>query len=472
MGKNKDLSLSSQGIRYKLKISLCLMSVLPLLVCLYLVSKYVFPRVGVRFDIVVAIGVSIFIAIIGFLILKEVFNRVLSISSEVKLIAQGDITRVVDTTYTDEVGDLGEAINQLTTRIRSSMAELSSYGEKTTEINLEIQRRVQTLSTLLQISSLITQGGKFNDILKVIIEKSRFLASSDTAFLLLREEGRESFSMKIADGIDAEDLYKIRIEGYEPIFNRLTKINKPFILDQENTVPENLKHEFQEKFKLTSALLMPIFLRGRATAIFGVGNYKGLSLFEKNTAELLEIFSKQVAIALENDLLLHRVEKLEIRDSLTGLFNEAFIRARLQEEIKRAIAYQRPCAFILLNIDNFQKFNQEFGALQAESVLKKVASLVKASANEIQRVARIGDHKFAIVLPENNKRLALKVAEDIRVKIEFAFSEESDKKKKITVTGSVSENPLDGIDAEELINKAESLIISAVKSQENNRIVI
>jgi diguanylate cyclase (GGDEF)-like protein len=169
-------------------------------------------------------------------------------------------------------------------------------------------------------------------------------------------------------------------------------------------------------------------------------------------------------------MLIHRIEKLEIKDALTGLYNEAFVRSRLQEEIKRAIAYHRPCGFILFNIDNFREFHQNFGSLQAEAALKKIASLMKDSVSEIDRVGRFGDNEFAIVLPEKNKRKVQEIAEDIRKKITFAFSEEQDVKKRITVSGSVTENPLDGIDAEELISKAKEFVKLA-KTQGKNRIV-
>jgi diguanylate cyclase (GGDEF)-like protein len=124
----------------------------------------------------------------------------------------------------------------------------------------------------------------------------------------------------------------------------------------------------------------------------------------------------------------------------------------------------------MLNVDNFKEFHQEFGSLHAESTLKKIASLIRDSVTEIDRVGRVGDNDFAIVLPERNKRQAQEIAEDIRKKIEFAFSEESDARKKLTVSGGVSENPLDGIDAEELIVKAADLIKFA-KTQGKNRIV-
>jgi diguanylate cyclase (GGDEF)-like protein len=468
---NKRISLLAQGLNYKLKISFYLMVVLPLLVSLYLVSNYILPSVGIQLDIVMSIVSSLFIAVIGFFLIKGVFARILSVSSEAKLIAAGDISRKVEAVYKDEVGDLGEALNLLTNRIRFNMDELKNYSEKTSEINLEIQKRVMVLSSLLQISSLISQGAKLDDILSVATEKSRLLANSEVAYLLFRQEGQEAFSVRMADSVVPHKLTGILIEPKNEIFGRLTKSNKPLIIDKGNVLPENAKDEIYEKFGMINTLMFPVFIRGRVMAILGVGNSRKGFAYRKEDVELLEIFGKQIAIAIENELLIKRVEKLEIKDVLTGLYNESFIRSRLQEEIKRAIAYQRPCAFILLNVDNFQRFHEKYGSLQAESALKRIGSLIRDSVSEIERVARFGDNEFAVVLPEKNKRQAKEIAESIRKKIEFSFSEEQEEEKKLTLSGSISENPLDGIDAEELITKA-GLLLAAAKTEGKNRVVI
>lgn len=469
MVKHKNASLVSQGLRYKLKIAFSLMSILPLLVCIYLVSNYILPSAGLRLDIAVAIVISIFIAVIGFFVIKEVFDRILSVTTEAKLIASGDINRKIDSITGDEVGDLGDSLNQLTRRIRTNMEELKNYSEKTTEINLAIQKRVLVLSSLLQVSSLISQGSKLEDILKIATEKSRLLANSEVAYLLFKEEETENFYMKVVDGVRMQDLLKIKVDAGETL-DRVIKTSRYFILDSENVLSKDSGATFYEKFKLRNTLALPVYLKGKIVGILGIGNTKDAFAYKKEDIELLDIFAKQISIAVENDLLMHRVEKLEVRDALTGLFNEVFIRARLQEEIKRAIACQRPCGFMLLNIDNFKKFHQSFGSLQAEAVLKRIANLIKASVSEIDRVGRFGDNEFAIVLPEKNKRQAQEIAEDIRKKVEFTFGEEQDTNKRVTISGGVAENPLDGIEAAELIAKAGESVKLA-KAQGRNRIV-
>lgn len=468
--KEKKLSLASMGLKYKLKIAFYLMSVLPLLVCIYLVSNYILPQVGLRLDITLSILISIFIALIGFFVVKEVFDHILSISTDARLIAAGDIDRMVEIKQPDEIGDLGGALNQLRQRIRSNMDELKNYSEKTAQINLEIQNRVLVLSSLLQISSLISQGQDLEDILRLTTEKSRLLAESDAAYLLFKEESQDAFYMKVADGINSGYLLKIKLEPKEGIFEKLIKTSKPLILDKQNILSDNLSKDFYEKFRLKNTLAQPVYLRGKVTGILGIGNTRENFLYGKDDMEFLDIFAKQVAIAIENDILLSQVKKLEIRDTLTGLYNEAYISSCLKDEIKRAISYQRPCAFILINIDNFKKFQENFGSAQAESALKRIAILIKDSVTDIDRVARTKGDEFAIVLPEKTKRQAQQTAEDIRKRIEFASSEEQDINKRITVSAGVSENPLDGIDGQELMAKAKESLALA-KTQGKNRIL-
>jgi len=470
MAKNK-LSLASRSLNYKLKIAFYLMSILPLLVCIYLVANYILPHTDLKWDanivtLTTIILLSVVVSILGLLVVKEVFDRITSMTSEVRLIAAGDIGRRLKIEQDDEVDALGDALNQVTHRIRNNMEELKSYSEKTTEINLEIQERVVVLSSLLQISSLISQGAKLEDVLDLGMEKVRFLVKSDVVYLLLRDEKQDIFYVKASAGMDKEQSQKLTIRPKEDLFNFINT-NKSLISDRDNALPEKVSASFYEKFRLKNTLALSVSLSGKVIAVLGIGNGKESFIYRKEEMELLDIFAKQITIAIENDILIHRLEKLEIKDTLTGLYNETFIRNRLQEEIKRAITYQRPCAFILLNIDNFKIFHQNFGQEQSDAILKKIAYLIRNSVTEIDRVGRINIDEFAILLPEKNKRRAQEIADDIRKKIEFSFSEEADSARKVTVSGGVSENPLDGIEAEELISKAKELANLAKKQGKN-----
>jgi diguanylate cyclase (GGDEF)-like protein len=290
------------------------------------------------------------------------------------------------------------------------------------------------------------------------------------AYLFSRDEGQETFYAKAVDGLNSDYFLNIKLGAQDSLFNKTINANKPLILDKKNILTGDLTMAFYEKFRLRNTLALPIYLRGRVIAILGIGNNKESFLFDKDDIDLLDIFTKQIAIAIENDVLMRKVESLEIKDALTGLYNESFIRNHLQEEIRRAIACQRPCAFILLAIDGFKNFEQNFGLLQAENALKRIGDLIKESVTEIDRVGRFGDDEFAFVLPEKNKRRAQGIAEDIRKKVDFIYSAEEEANKKITINAGVSENPVDGIEAEKLIARARELV-NIAKREDRNRIV-
>lgn len=471
MAKKIDrFSLNSRTIKQKLIIAFQLMSILPFLVCVYLVSNYILPKFGLKIDIVASLAVSIFVAVVGLLVIKEVFDRLASMAKEAKVIASGDISRKLEVAHNDEVGDLGNVLNQLTNRIRGHMDELKQYSQKTTEINLEIQQKIIVLSNLLQVSSLISQGAKLEDILKIAVERSRLLANSETVFLLFKEENKESFCVKAADGAGADYLMKVNVGVKENIYNKAFNLNKLLILDKQNLLENNLAADFFAKFQVKNCLSMPIFLRGRVKAVLGIANSRDNFLYTKDDIELLDIFSKQIAIAIENDILARRIEKLETKDTLTGLYNRNFIASRLQEEIKRAITYQRPCAFVIFDIDNFKNYREKFGLISAEVTLKKIAVLLAGSVTEVDRVGRTDDDEFSLILPEKNKRQGKEVAEEIRKKIQLALPSDQDGSKIITLSAGVAENPLDGVEAEQLIDKAKELLKKA-KTEGRNKVV-
>jgi len=461
------LSLNSRTIKQKLMIAFQLMSILPFLVCIYLVSNYILPKFGFKVDVIVSLSISVFIAIIGLLVIKEIFDRLTSVAAHAKSIAKGNINSRLEIKDRDEVGELGNVLNQLTQRIRGNMDELKAYSEKTTEINIEIQKKIIVLSNLMQISTFISQGEKLEEILRTAVEKSRLLANSETAFLLFKEENKEFFSVKAADGTNANYLMSVNIGPKEDIYNKAFNLNKLLILDKNNLLANNLTVDFFTKFQLKNCLAMPIYLRDRVRAVLGIANNKDGFSYTKDDIELLEIFSKQVAIAIENDVLTHRIEKLETKDPLTGLYNKIFIANRLAEEIKRAIIYQRPCVFIIFDIDNFKDFSQKFGLIGAEAALKKIAFLLRESVSEVDRVGRTDDDEFSVIIPEKNKRQGRDIAEEIRKKIQKEFSKDQDSAKHLTISAGVSENPLDGVQAEQLITKAKELLKNAKNGSKN-----
>ena len=356
---------------------------------------------------------------------------------------------------------MSASLNRLSARLKENMSQLRSYGEKIKQINMEINKKVFALSSLLQIGNLITTGTNLTEVFDLIVGKLSQLEQGGAAFLMFLEEKSGELIMRAQANIEREGInVKVRIKTSEGPLGKVFSNNKLLIIDAQKgqqLVDENLKKILQTK----NIVVLPITSSGKVIAILGTGNNVANFLFTDDVIELIGVFAKQVAVAVENDMLMSKTEELNVRDKLTGLYNEGYIRNRLDEEIKRAISYQRPCSFIIFEVNNFQRYQRVFGEIDAQKALKKIAQTLKESTSEIDKAARFSDNQFAVLLPEKNKQQSLNLAENIKKEIErFASKKqtEPDTSVSLSMSAGISAVPIDGTTALELINKALNYI--------------
>ena len=173
--------------------------------------------------------------------------------------------------------------------------------------------------------------------------------------------------------------------------------------------------------------------------------------------EIEELSKSLRSISRNARELLDKVEKLSMKDKLTGLYNSTYIRERLDEEIHRAIHYQRPCSFALLNIDGFDRYVLKYGLEASDEALKNIAKILGNHLWPPDRAARITKDEFAIIIPDKNKKKAILLVEAISQEIgAYLFSGKTVlEHERLTVCAGVSENPIDGVSADELYIKAQ-----------------
>ncbi|MFQ5680996.1 MAG: diguanylate cyclase [Candidatus Omnitrophota bacterium] len=456
MPERERLSLSSRGLRYKLKIGFYLMSVLPLLISFYVISAYVLPVAGIKPNVFILIIISIFIAVIGFWLMRQMINPIINISARAQDIARGNIDYKIKIERDDEIGNLAQALNKLTLRIKGNMQELKRYGDQTREINLEINRKVVMFSGLLQISSFISQGANIDDTFNLVVEKVAQVGDSDLAFLLLREDKSRQLRMKAAYGLGSERLLnKIVNIDDDSLFSRIIREKKGFSLGK-GTARNKAVDDLERELVISNAFILPITVRNKVIGLIGAANNRG-SEYGPEDVKAMDIFSRQITIAVENDILSGRLKRLEIKDELTGLYNQSFIRARLDEEIKRAIVYQRPCSFVLFDFKRSGRGRRDNGGFSLPvSGLKDVSLIIRENITDIDRAGRFSENEFAIIFPEKNKRQALEASEEIKERIEYLLRQ--DKQDDINVRMAVAENPIDGATGPDLIDNAQGLI--------------
>ncbi len=114
----------------------------------------------------------------------------------------------------------------------------------------------------------------------------------------------------------------------------------------------------------------------------------------------------------ETRKLMFELEKASIRDGLTRkLYNARYFFKRLKSEINRARRQGYPISLIVIDVDNFKKYNDTFGHLEGDKVLKKIGRLIlRVVRKEVDIAARYGGDEFLILLIGADKLVAEKVA--------------------------------------------------------------
>ena len=193
---------------------------------------------------------------------------------------------------------------------------------------------------------------------------------------------------------------------------------------------------------------------------------------------------REYSTKIENDK--RDAEYRAIHDGLSGLFNQKYFKESLQKEISRSQRYKRPVSLIMCDIDYFKKFNDNYGHLSGDKVLKTVAEIIQSNVRTFDIVARYGGEEFAVLLMEAGfeearsvaERLktltdqAVEIAGRIKSKVENTLVEIDNTKAHVTLSmGVASYDGHEGYKPEYLISEADHALYES-KNNGRNQITI
>jgi diguanylate cyclase len=192
---------------------------------------------------------------------------------------------------------------------------------------------------------------------------------------------------------------------------------------------------------------------------------------ETNTAlEERLTLSKTEISNLQQSLEAIRAESLT--DPLTGLGNRKYFDRMIDVAVQNALANNEPLSLLMFDIDHFKSFNDSYGHLTGDQVLRLVSNSLKQTIKGQDITARYGGEEFAVVLPNTALRQALTVADHIRRAV---MAKELKKKStgeilgRVTISVGVSMlKPGDDTDA--LIERADACLYVA-KRNGRNRVI-
>jgi len=164
---------------------------------------------------------------------------------------------------------------------------------------------------------------------------------------------------------------------------------------------------------------------------------------------------------------IREIKRFGITDTLTGLPNRRCFDDRIKVEWGRAMREKEPLSVLVIDADNFKNYNDTYGHLQGDILLKTAATVFTKSVERAgDFVSRWGGEEFVILLPNTDSAGAVDIAERVRTNIKEAIIPLPDGTPTST-TISIGVNtkiPAAGETIEEFLNKADQMVYAAKKA--------
>ena len=165
--------------------------------------------------------------------------------------------------------------------------------------------------------------------------------------------------------------------------------------------------------------------------------------------------------------------RLATVDGLTDLYNHRYFQEALAKQVQIAQRYNQVFSLIMIDIDFFKKFNDNYGHQAGDAVLRQVAKILKNNSRTTDIVCRYGGEELCIILPNTSSEEALFNAKRINKAVEEAtFDLNNSQKGKVTISVGVATFPDNANSPELLIEHADKGLYYAKKHGRNQVVCI
>ncbi|MFA5115012.1 MAG: sensor domain-containing diguanylate cyclase [Candidatus Omnitrophota bacterium] len=245
-----------------------------------------------------------------------------------------------------------------------------------------------------------------------------------------------------------------------PLF--IEDIKRDFRFDLDKLAEEDAR-------PISSLISAPLVSDHRLMGVLRLDNQLP-AFYSQDDLRFLTIISDLGAVALENGELFQKTQDLAIHDGLTALYTKGYFMERLKEECKRSMRQNSSFTLLMLDIDYFKKYNDQFGHTAGDLVLKTLSFTMANYLKEFNTIiSRFGGEEFCVILSHMDKRKARAIAEDLRARIENAKVTLRRQETNITVSIGLANFPADAKDETELILKSDKAMYEA-KQKGRNRV--
>jgi diguanylate cyclase (GGDEF)-like protein len=328
----------------------------------------------------------------------------------------------------------------------------------------ETERRAERMSVLNEVAQAVGSTIELDQLLELIYQQLSRVIPTDTYYVALYDPSEEVLDVRIL--IDEGQRFPSKkLPVGQGLSSLVIRERRPLLvrhvseeLDSLPVKPVYMGHEKMSE----SWLGVPMVVGEHFMGLLAVASYQ-LHAFDEEDLALLSSVAQQAALALDNARHHAEVEEQARRDSLTGVYNHNHFLIRLNEEVERARETGSSVSLIMLDIDYFKEYNDTYGHVVGDEVLRLTVQAIQAHVKKTDVVGRWGGEEFGIVLRGATTAQAKRVAQRIRctlAELELV-NDEGHPIPKPTVSQGIANFPEHVSDANRLVQLADQALYRA-----------
>ena len=331
------------------------------------------------------------------------------------------------------------------------------------------QIKIHRYTALNELARSLAMTFKTQDVVVLLIEtiSKTFMAPGGVYSLLLFDSSIGKALHAVRYSVDTEMDVRLNRERLNPAeaFNAwVVAQGKPLVISDATN---DFRFQSAPPASGVSSLVSAPLMAGNE--ILGLIRMESFfsGAFRQEDARLLSNFADLGTVALEHVALYRQTIELAITDGLTGLYVQRYYKERVRDEVYRAIEHNLPLCLMMIDVDNFKSYNDRYGHLVGDRVLKVVAQVLKETVRTVDLVARYGGEEFSVLLLKTPSMGAKTVAERIRQKVADQDILAGQQSTHITVSIGVTELSQDFKTVETFIDSADQALYRAKAEGKN-----